>query len=157
MYRALVSTAEDLSSIGDMPGRCSPISFFFGSWCSIGSWRSFAQLSDHSQDGPHQRSGRTVCRLNYAIPRGGHHPPAEAGASATSMAPQMASEEPWGHRIAAATARAGKGRCSSPSAFAREFVGNVIQSALKPRGNLLDLGSFDDEWRCEHQAIADYA
>jgi hypothetical protein len=46
---------------------------------------------------------------------------------------------------------------SPQSTFAREFIGDVIQSALKPRGNLLDFGSFDDERRCEHQAVADHA
>ena len=61
-----------------------------------------------------------------------------------------------GNRIAAATVVV-EVRHSSQSAFARELIGDVIQSALKPRGNLLDFGCFDDERRCEYQAVAGHA
>ncbi len=50
-----------------------------------------------------------------------------------------------------------EGKRSSQSAFAHELIRNVIQSALKPRGDLIDFGNFDDERRGEHQAVADYA
>jgi len=42
------------------------------------------------------------------------------------------------------------GKRASQCAFAHKFIRDVIQSTLKPRGNLLDFESFDDERQGEH-------